>query len=154
VSTPRITSVRIVEVTDDAGAVVAPEWLAKAEAVHRQLRTALAPDYAAKMRRVFDDGARMIVAVREGSVVGVAVYRIYENTAAGRLLYVDDLVSDEASRSQGVGRALLGHLEAKGRALDVDVLELDSGTHRLDAHRFYFRERLAISSFHFFKRLR
>ena len=146
--------VQIVDVTNDSGAVVAPEWLGKAEGVHRQLRTTLPTDYAAKMRRVFGDGGRMCVAVRDDVVVGVAVYRIFENTASGRELYVDDLVSDEASRSQGVGRALLASLEEKGRALGLDVLELDSGTQRQDAHRFYFRERLAISSFHFYKRLR
>jgi hypothetical protein len=29
------------------------------------------------------------------------------------------------------------------------MFSLDSGTHRRDAHRFYFRERMHISSYHF-----
>jgi hypothetical protein len=28
-------------------------------------------------------------------------------------------------------------------------IQLDSGTHRVKAHRFYFRERYTITSFHF-----
>jgi hypothetical protein len=33
------------------------------------------------------------------------------------------------------------------------VLDLDSGVQRHDAHRFYLRERMHISSHHFTKRL-
>jgi GNAT superfamily N-acetyltransferase len=145
---------RIVEITDDAGAVVAPDWFAKAEGVHRQLRTALPPDYAGKMKRVFAGGARMCVAVDGAEVAGVAVYRVYENTFQGRQLYVDDLVTDERRRSSGVGRALLSYLERKARAADLENLALDSGTQRQQAHKFYFREGMVVTSFHFGKRLK
>jgi GNAT superfamily N-acetyltransferase len=143
----------VVEITDERGAVVAPEWLRRAEGVHRQLRTVLPPEYEKKMRRVFDGGGRMCVAVAGTEVAGVAVYRMYENTWAGRQLYVDDLVTDEARRSKGVGRALLGHLERKARAAGFDNLTLDSGTQRQQAHKFYFREGMVVTSFHFVKKL-
>jgi len=146
--------IRIVEITDDSGAVVSPEWLGKAEPVHRQLRTTLPSDYAGKMRRVFAGGARMCVAVNGPDVAGVAVYRVYENTFQGRQLYVDDLVTDERRRSSGVGRALLGHLERKARAADLENLALDSGTQRQQAHKFYFREGMVVTAFHFGKRLK
>jgi GNAT superfamily N-acetyltransferase len=145
---------RIVEITDDSGAVAEPDWLGKAEAVHRQLRTALPADYRGKMRRVFAGGARMCVAVDGADVTGVAVYRVHENTFQGRQLYVDDLVTDERRRSAGVGRALLGHLERKARAADLENLALDSGTQRQQAHKFYFREGMVVTSFHFGKRLK
>ncbi len=165
---------RIVEVTDGSGVIAAPGWLKKAEAVHRQLRTALPPEYEAKMKRVFAGGARMCVAADGADVAGVAVYRMYENTVAadgadvagvavyrmyentfyGKQLYVDDLVTDEARRSSGVGRTLLGYLEQKARAAGFDSLTLDSGTQRLQAHKFYFREGMAVTSFHFMKKLK
>jgi len=145
---------RIVEVTDGSGAIAAPDWLKKAEAVHRQLRTALPPEYEAKMKRVFAGGARMCVAADGADVAGVAVYRMYENTFYGKQLYVDDLVTDEARRSSGVGRTLLGYLEQKARAAGFDSLTLDSGTQRLQAHKFYFREGMAVTSFHFMKKLK
>ncbi|HYT85576.1 MAG TPA: GNAT family N-acetyltransferase [Burkholderiales bacterium] len=145
---------RIVEVTDGSGVIAAPDWLKKAEAVHRQLRTALPPEYEAKMKRVFAGGARMCVAADGADVAGVAVYRIYENTFYGKQLYVDDLVTDEARRSSGVGRTLLGYLEQKARAAGFDSLTLDSGTQRLQAHKFYFREGMAVTSFHFMKKLK
>lgn len=145
---------RIVEVTDESGAIVAPDWFTRAERVHRQLRTDLPAGYTAKMKRVFAGGARMCVAAEGTVVTGVAVYRIYENTFNGRQLYVDDLVTDAKRRSTGVGRALLTHLERKARAANLDNLALDSGTQRQQAHKFYFREGMVVTSFHFGKKLK
>lgn len=142
-------SIRIVDVTTAAGEVLAAQWLNRAEAVHRQLRPQLPADYAGKMRRVFDGGGRMCVAARSDAVVGVAVYRIYENTAAGVHLYVDDLVTDAERRSHGVGKALLAHLQAIARRGGCAKLTLDSGTQRQQAHKFYFREGLVATAFHF-----
>jgi GNAT superfamily N-acetyltransferase len=84
-----------------------------------------------------------------GTCVAVAGWRIVATTVAVRRLYVDDLVTSDRVRSQGYGAALLRHLRAIARDSGCTALELDSGTHRAQAHRFYFREGLAISSFHF-----
>jgi GNAT superfamily N-acetyltransferase len=146
-------SIRIVDINDASGDVVEPAWLAPAEGVHRQLRPHLPLDYAEKMRRVFADGARMCVAVRDGRVAGVAVWRIHENTVDGVQMYVDDLVSDETQRSQGVGRALLEHMQHLARAAGCAKFNLDSGTQRQQAHKFYFREGMVVTSFHFAKPL-
>lgn len=141
--------VRVIDINDASGAVIEPEWLARAERVHRQLRLHLPADYAGKMQRVFAGGARMCVAVRGDDAVGVAVHRIHENTFDGVQMYVDDLVTDEAQRSQGIGKALLDHAQALARAAGCAAFNLDSGTQRRDAHRFYFREGMTINSFHF-----
>ncbi|GHF48500.1 N-acetyltransferase GCN5 [Streptomyces mashuensis] len=89
----------------------------------------------------------------DGVCVGAAGWRIVVNTSALRMLYVDDLVTAEGARSGGVGQALLAHLEEHARAAGCHRLTLDSGTHRVHAHRFYLRERMVISSFHFEKQL-
>jgi GNAT superfamily N-acetyltransferase len=145
---------QIIRVTDSAREVVEPQWLSRAEVVHRQLRPHLPQDYAKRMREVFRAGGEMCVAVQGDAVAGVAVYRLYENTFSGTKLYVDDLVTDERLRSRGVGHALIAFLEEEGRRRGADALELDSGTHRTRAHRFYFREGFVISSFLFRKDLK
>lgn len=144
---------RIIEVTDGAGGIGEPQWFARAESVHRQLRTALPADYTAKMQRVFAGGGRMCVAVEGDAVLGVAVYRIYENTFDGVKMYVDDLVTDEAQRSTGVGRALMEHLQQLARAAGCESYTLDSGVQRAQAHKFYFREGMVVTSFSFKKKL-
>lgn len=142
-----------IEITTADGSLAEPLWLAKAEAVHRELRPKLCADYAAHMQRVFAGGARMVVAAEDGAVKGVAVWRVYENTYAGVQLYVDDLVTQEAARSTGVGHGLIDWLSAKARERGCEFLALDSGTQRKAAHRFYLRERFEILAFHFGKAL-
>ena len=85
---------RVLAVTDDSGAVTEPAWLARAEAVHRQLRPQLPAGYAARLAEVFANGGRMVLVVAGNAVVGLALWRLIENTYEGRRLYVDDLVSD------------------------------------------------------------
>ena len=144
----------IVDVTDADGRVVEPAWLDRAEAVHRQLRTTLPADYAGRLAQVFANGGRLAVAAEGEAVTGVALWRLIENTYEGRRLYVDDLVTDEARRSRGVGKALLGHLEGKARQHGCDVMALDSGAQRAQAHKFYFREGMHIPGFCFRKELK
>lgn len=144
---------KFADVTDADGKVTDVTLLQAAEAVHRQLRTELPSDYVVKMERVFAGGARMSVALLNDRVAGVAVYRVYENTADGRKFYVDDLVTDAELRSTGIGKALFAYLQDKARQLGCRVFALDSGTQRHDAHRFYFREGMRIASFAFKKQL-
>ncbi len=144
----------VIEVTAADGAIRAPQWLARAEGVHRQLRPSLPGDYAGRLAAVFANGGRMAV-VRQGeTVTAVALWRLVENTYEGRRLYVDDLVADETSRSAGLGKLLLGWLEQRARSLECDVLALDSGVQRSGAHKFYFREGMSIPAFCFRKPLK
>lgn len=111
-------------------------------------------DYVARLGEVFANGGRMALLVDGETVRAVAIWRLVENTYEGRRLYVDDLVSDEACRSQGLGKRLLAWLEAQAKSLACDVLALDSGVQRQKAHRFYFREGMHIPSFCFRKALK
>ncbi|WP_374339811.1 GNAT family N-acetyltransferase [Methyloversatilis sp.] len=126
-----------------------PDWLARAEVVHRALRPDLPADYAAAMAGIVADGGEIALAVRSNEVLGVAVFRCYRNTASGVHFYVDDLVTDPAVRSRGVGKGLLDWLVAEAKARGASRLRLDSGTQRIDAHRFYHREGMHIACFHF-----
>jgi GNAT superfamily N-acetyltransferase len=141
----------IIRITDDDHLLVEPEWLERAERVHRQLRPQLPPDYVGKMQGVFASGGEMCVAARDEHVVGLAVFRLFQNTHTGHKFYVDDLVTDDELRSSGVGHALIAFLERLARSRGCSGMELDSGTHRTRAHRFYFREGFVIPSFCFRK---
>ena len=143
----------IVKVTATGGKIVDRDWLARAESVHRQLRPHLPADYAKRMAEIFATGVEMWIAVDGETVLGIAVFRLIENTSAGRKLYVDDLITDETKRSTGVGKLLLDGLTEEARNRGCQTIDLDSGTHRTDAHRFYFRERMVVKVFGFTKPL-
>lgn len=130
-------------------AVLEPLWLARAEPVHRELRPDLPADYAGTLQGIFDDGGEMAVAVRDDRVFGVAVFRCHRNTSSGVHFYIDDLVTTSGARSQGVGKVLLDWLAQEALGRGASRLRLDSGTQRIDAHRFYHREGMHIACFLF-----
>lgn len=130
-----------------------PRWDA-ALPVLQELRPHLTPP---GLRAVYAEGHpqgyRFLAAFDGDRCLGVAGYRVLATAFVGRKLYVDDLVTASAARSTGVGKALLDELERRARAAGCAVLDLDSGVQRHDAHRFYLRERMHISSHHFTKQL-
>src|SRR5258708_1301807 len=142
----------VVAVSNEKGEVTNAELRRAAERVHRQLRPHLREDYAGRMREVLAGGAEMAVALVDGEVAGLTVFRVLEKTHSGRDLYCDDLVTDEARRSTGVGRALMQYMEKVARERSCDTFSLDSGSQRRLAHKFYFREGMTITSFHFDKK--
>jgi GNAT superfamily N-acetyltransferase len=136
-----------------SGRLMEAQWLTRAEPIHRQLRPQLPAEYAGRMAEIFATGVEMWVAVEGDEVLGVAVFRIIENTHIGRKLYIDDLVAEEARRSKGIGKLLLDGLTEEARRRGCLSIDLDSGTQRTDAHRFYFRERMVVRVFGFTKLL-
>lgn len=102
---------------------------------------------------VRQEGLRVLACYDEGSVVAVLTFRVQTLLSRGRIAYVDDLVTAEHARSRGYGKALLDQLILLARQLDLVAIHLDSGVQRFDAHRFYLRERFAISCHHFSRSL-
>lgn len=83
-----------------------------------------------------------------GRCVAVAAHRVLA-TSRGRLLFVDDLVTDSEARSGGVGGVLVRELEERARRSGCIRIELDSGVSNHGAHRFYHGHRMSIVAFHF-----
>ena len=132
-----------------------PEAQAACFPVMRQLRGHLSDEavFVAQVARQAEQAYRLAYLSDDRGVQAVAGFRIYENLIHGRVLYVDDLVSDEAARSKGYGKALIEFLGQHAREQNCQSLQLDSGVQRQEAHAFYFRENMRISSYHFIKRL-
>jgi GNAT superfamily N-acetyltransferase len=99
------------------------------------------------------DGYRLAFIEDNNKVVAVAGYRIYTNLFMGKHLYVDDLVTSSKSRSQGYGAELVTWLKMEAKRENCSYFDLDSGTQRGDAHRFYFNQGLTIASYHFSEKL-
>lgn len=83
------------------------------------------------------------------TIVAVAGYRIASNLFLGKHLYIDDLVTSEKIRSKGYGEILYKWLKDEAKKAECKFIHLDSAVHRGETHRFYFRQGLSISSFHF-----
>ena len=118
--------------------------------VMAQLRPHLAAeDFVPRVRRQQESGYRLARLDADGRVTAVAGFRLLENLAWGRFLYVDDLVTDGETRSRGHGERLFAWLIAEAGRNGCGELHLDSGVQRFGAHRFYLRHGMDITSHHF-----
>lgn len=118
--------------------------------VMRELRPHIAEDqFLARVRSQEKSGFQLAYLQVSEQCVALAGFRISENLAWGRFLYVDDLVTLPAHRSQGYGARLLSWLKDYARQNNCSQLHLDSGMHRLEAHRFYAREGMTRAGYHF-----
>ena len=118
--------------------------------VLRELRTALGEaEIVAQIALQRGEGYRLAMLRADGEVATVAGFRVRHLLATGKTMYVDDLVTAAAARSRGYGATMLRWLMDLARSEGCTTFSLDSGTQRRDAHAFYLRERMRITSFHF-----
>lgn len=118
--------------------------------VMHQLRPVLVEgEFISVIRTQQTEGYHLAFLEHQSAVAAVAGFRVHHLLSSGKTLYVDDLVTDASLRSKGHGEALLHWLIDHARQSGCKTFSLDSGTHRQQAHAFYFRYGLRISSFHF-----
>lgn len=122
--------------------------------VMRELRPHIAEDqFLSRVRSQEKTGYQLAFVEQSGGVVAVAGFRVGENLAWGRFLYVDDLVTLPSHRSNGFGASLLSWLREFAAQEGCVQVHLDSGIQRKDAHRFYERAGMSMASFHFVENL-
>lgn len=106
--------------------------------VMRQLRSHLDEErFVEQVARQRDEGYRLVYVEEDGQPVAVAGFRVLEMLSRGRFIYVDDLVTVEARRSEGLGSRLVEWLVDHARELGCERVDLDSGLERKRAHAFY-----------------
>ncbi|MDZ4858449.1 MAG: GNAT family N-acetyltransferase [Candidatus Hydrogenedentes bacterium] len=127
-----------------------PEEISACYPVMQELRPHIAEqEFLDRVQRQMQSGYQLAFLSDGGEIKSVAGFRAGEFLAWGRIMYVDDLVCKESDRGKGYGGQLLEWLIARAREQGCDQFHLDSGTHRVDAHRYYIAHGMEISSYHF-----
>lgn len=127
-----------------------PDEIARCYPLMHQLRPALLEeDFVARIQLQQSEGYRLACLEHNDCIVSLAGFRIFSVIYSGRTLYVDDLITDAAYRSQGFGEAMMNWLVGHAAQQSCDTFSLDSGTSRHQTHAFYFRHGLRITAFHF-----
>ena len=101
------------------------------------------PDVAAQRLEtaIADDRSTVLVADDNKTVTGlVTVYLDIVSVRFGQRAWVEDLAVAPHRRSSGIGKALLDAAKSWARDHGAAWLGLESGSARVDAHRFYERE--------------
>ena len=112
------------------------------------------PEFVEQIRRQEQSGFRLAYLEIDGQIKAVAGYRILENLAWGKFLYVDDLVTKGIDAGRGYGSAMFDWLIRQAKAQGCGQFHLDSGVQRYEAHRFYLHKFMAITSHHFALKLK
>ncbi len=93
---------------------------------------------------IYENAHRMddynIIAIEDnGNILALMGYRILYDFVRGRHLYIDDLITTELARSQGLGSELLSHAEFLAKELNCNSLRLSTGLENNKAMKFYER---------------
>ena len=97
--------------------------------------------YRAALHDIEACGGAVLVAERDGEVVGVSQLIVFRHLQAhgGLCAEVESMHVHPDHRNGGVGAALLADAVARAGALGCYRIQLTSNTARPDAHRFYER---------------
>lgn len=116
-----------------------------------QLRPHLKEESAflAQVQRQLAEGYRLVYCRDQEEIRALAGFRFLEFLAWGRVLYIDDLITDAEARRSGLGGKLLKWVVEEAKKMNCDEVHLDSGPTRHDAHRLYLNHGFKIIGHHF-----
>lgn len=109
-------------------------------------------EFCGKVNRLLrPEGYRLLGAFEPGEeqAVAAAGFRLGHDLVHGSYLYVDDLATRSPFRKRGLAGQLMDWLVDQARRNNCAHLTLESGVHRYDAHRFYLKRGMHITSHHF-----
>ncbi len=122
--------------------------------VMSQLRDIPKENYVSLIRAMQESEKCQLIGayIPDNRCVAAAVFRVKRSLfrKGERELQVDDFVTDESFRSQGVGHELITGLKTECERENCVGITLDSGLQRVDAHRFYEKEGFQSTAFHFY----
>ncbi len=102
-----------------------PAEIDRCFAVMSQLRPLLVADeFVGRVQAQQAEGYQLAFLEDEGEVVSVAGFRMQNMLSSGKTLYVDDLVTDTAARSQGHGEAMIAVADCAGERGWMRVVQL------------------------------
>ena len=121
----------------------------------KQLRTHLSEEqFISQVALQRKKGYQLAYLEAPSAIKAVVGFRILNNLAWGKFLYIDDFVTVEEARSNGYGTQLLSWIESVAVAHDCDAIHLDSGLEKVRAHEFYLKNGYEKKSMHFKRQLK
>jgi len=126
----------------------------KCKDVIKELRTHIdTENYVELIRKMIDEGYQLAFIEENGKAVSAIGFRYLQFLHNGKHFYIDDLSTLPAFRGKGYAGKLLDYVAQLAEEKGFDVITLDSGYQRHDAHRLYLNKGFIITSYHFSKKL-
>ena len=106
-----------------------------------------------RMAELMNTNYQLLAIYDKDKLVAISGYWIGYKLYCGKYLEPDNVVVDEARRSEGIGEMLHGELEKIARENGCKVMMLDAYLDNLGGHRFYERHGYVAKGYHFIKKL-
>jgi GNAT superfamily N-acetyltransferase len=137
--------------TMDIQTISSAEEIRRCYKVMLQLRPYLTGEqtFIAQVQRQFTEGYQLVSCQEEGKIKALVGFRFLEFLAWGKVLYIDDLITDSETRKSGHGGKLLKWVIEQAKKQNCDQVHLDCGPQRHDAHRLYLNHGFKIIGHHF-----
>jgi len=118
--------------------------------VMRQLHPNLTDEqqFVERVQRQRAEGYQLAYCLDGEEVQGLIGFRFLEFLAWGKVMYIDDLVTDSGARKSGRGSQLLKWVIGQAKHAKCDEVHLDTGPQHNDAHRLYLNCGFKIIGFH------
>jgi len=119
--------------------------------IFQQLRPKLQDQslFLSQILRQKSGGYILVYLKVEDEVAACMGFRSFETLAWNKILYIDDLIVHEKFRKRGLAKMLIEYAVEWGKNAGCQEIHLDSGYHRLDAHRFYLNQGFSLYCHHF-----
>ena len=120
----------------------------------REVMLALRPhvpseQFLSLVKEAMQTGYQLAYIPKAGKAVAAIGFRQLQFLFNGKHFYIDDLSTLPDHRGHGYGGQLLDFVAGLARERGFEVITLDSGFHRHDAHRLYLNKGFQIASLHF-----
>ena len=127
------------------------EQICKCFKIMRQLRPHFVEEQAfvEQVERQINEGYNLAYSQDEEGIKALIGFRFLEFLALGKVLYIDDLVTDGEARKSGHGSMLLKWVLEKAQNAGCHQVHLDSGPQRHEAHKLYLNHGFKIIAHHF-----
>jgi len=105
------------------------------------------------VKEMIAEGYKLAFVEEDNIAAAIIGFRYLQYLFCGKHIYIDDLSTLPDHRKKGLGSTLLDYVFEHAKQLGYDIVTLDSGYQRTDAHRLYLNKGFTISSHHFVKKL-
>jgi len=120
----------------------------------KELRPHLNEDnFSAIIKEMLIEGYHLAFIEEDEIAASIIGFRYQQYLFNGKHIYIDDLSTLPMYRGKGYGGKLLDYVFDYAIEKGYSVVTLDSGYHRIDAHRLYLNKGFTISSHNFTKKL-
>lgn len=112
-----------------------------------------ADQFLGLVQEAMEGGYQLAYIEEAGRAVAAVGFRYLQFLFNGKHFYIDDLSTLPECRGKGYGGRLLDFVAELAKKEGFQVITLDSGFHRHDAHRLYLNKGFQIASLHFSKKI-